>query len=152
MSTRLISLFAVVVHYLVSRIQTKLVTGTGRLLGDQNLKHGPNGNLPLIKSWPPPPDNVHIDEHIHVSWQCWLRNHESSLIKGPFTSFRFHFCWSAISGYVSWLRASWWGAANPNLWKCVWEKIDYYWSGHWRTCIWPWTYNEWTFNASPPLK
>ena len=47
------------------------------------------------------------------------------------------FRWSAISGYASWLRASWWGAANPKLWKCVWYKIDYYRSGHWRTCIWP---------------
>ena len=47
------------------------------------------------------------------------------------------FRWSAISGYVSWLRASWWGAANPKLWKFVWYKIDYYRSGHWRTCIWP---------------
>ena len=42
-------------------------------------------------SWPPPPDNVHLDEHIHVPWQCWLRNHELSLTKGPLTSLRIHF-------------------------------------------------------------
>ena len=50
------------------------------------------------------------------------------------------FRWSAISGYVSWLKASdngWWGAANPKLWQFLWYKIDYYRSGHWRTCIWP---------------
>ena len=52
--------------------------------------HLSNGSLSLI-TWPPPPDNVHLDEHIHVSWQCWLRNHESSLTKGPFTSLRIHF-------------------------------------------------------------
>ena len=50
-----------------------------------------NGSLSLISSWPPAPDNVHLDEHIHVSWQCWLRNHESSQTKGPFTSLRIHF-------------------------------------------------------------
>ena len=96
-----------------------------------------NGSLSLISSWPPPtdmPENVHLDEHIHVSWQCWLRNHESSLTKGPIKSLRIR---SAISGYVPWLRASWWGAANPKLWKCVWYKIDYYRSGHLWTCIWP---------------
>ena len=32
-----------------------------------------------------------IDEHIRVSWQCWLRNHESSQTKGPSTSLRIHF-------------------------------------------------------------
>ena len=61
------------------------------------LNHGPyykwtnNASLSLISSWPPPPDNVHLDEHIHASWQCWLRNHESSQTKGPFTSLRIHF-------------------------------------------------------------
>ena len=50
-----------------------------------------NGSLSLISSWPPPPDNVHLDEHIHALWQCGLRNHESSLTKGPFTSLRINF-------------------------------------------------------------
>ena len=96
-----------------------------------------NGSLSLITSWPPPPDNVHLDEHIHVSWQCWLRNHESSLTKGPFTSLRIHFAEVPFQDIRILIESQLMRSSEPKIMKFVWYKIDYYRSGHWRTCIWP---------------
>ena len=101
-----------------------------------DLKWTYNGSLSLITSWPPPPDYVHLDEHIHVSWQCWLHNHESSLTKGPFTSLRIHFAEVPFQDmYLDWELVDE-EQRTQNYEQLVWYKIDYYRSGHWRTCIW----------------
>ena len=53
-----------------------------------------NGSLSLISSWPPPPDNVHLDERIHdnvnyvITNRHWQKGH---LIHFEFISLKCHF-------------------------------------------------------------
>ena len=73
------------------------------------------------------------------SWQCWLRHHKSSLTKGPVTSLRFHFVEVPCQDtYLDWRPVDEeQRAQNYDFFCCWWYKIDYYRSGHFRTCIWP---------------